>query len=909
MAFKKILQMKAWALSMLAVVMLSGCVDMDKLSDNAKLSSFTIKDVYTPSAQLGSVSIDNDAHQVSVALEHGRYLPEILFSADINIDKEAEKLLNINPDSVSVSDKNGDGMIDEEDNVLFYIRAKSGLPVEWTLVLKPVPHNENTDFRSVLVSKAPSGFIVADETFLYKESEEEHFVKIIAPRLGEFAQGGSEFELSYALEEATSSLMMADEQGHLQKQPSPVKLAFTSERDTRQVVIEAEDGRRSTWPVIIATGHDVFAANEKNFRQEQIRTVNIAPINVLVPEANGNEFLGYQVDSLNNEILLNLRGADIDGKIKYPITMVMGFNQRPNQVCIGYKSGRSVVLKDANSPLEFYLYDRINDIKKLWRVKANSFKSNEADVKAFVLTRSTPSSVKFRLADTEINAETGVVTLVVEEGLDKFPVVLRSNIKVSDHAELIGISPTEDYILNDINSVKEFKVRAEDGTLKDWQIKLRFAGTLNNEARVESFRITSYKGAKGLLQMETQGVINHEQKTITLTVNSGGKDLPLTFNAAVSISYKASFVGVQYTESYKWTFNALNETKKIVVRSEDGNTENTYTVSIIDNSPAASSDAELINMRATGFASGYTVSKTDVDNNSHTITFTITAKGSGPFSFTPQLTVSEGATTEGIISGTKVTFASMSDVKTFYVVAEDGQNRTEWNIRILYVPQIANGDMEKWSTDRYNKKVPTGWSSSNNSITTAVQPNSSSVDGSTCAYLETTSVLGNIAGGSIFLGWFKMDLGQLSEPKKMSHFGIPFDAYPTAVTADLKYVSGGKGDLACVEIHMLNYTGSGELDYHTFGSKDANGIYRADPSRESGITVVGHGRDEFDTTNGWVTKRLPVTWYYDNPLTGYTKEKLPVTHIYVSYCTSYRADQIEGAVGSKMWVDNVRLEY
>ena len=895
--------MRTFVFTVLCGLLMCGCVDMDKLSDKAGLNAFEVKEVYTTSAELGSVSIVGDT--VKIALEHGRYLSEILFSADITLDNDAEKLLNLNPDSISVIDKNNDGMITEADDVLFYLRAKSGLPIEWHLVLVPTASNDNTDIRSAQVSDAPHGFMIGKDAFIYKESDTEKHIKIIAPRCGEFP---ITLTMNFVMADSKAKLYKADASGHLVACPLQDTLRFGSEREVRKVVVEAEDGKKSEWPVLIAQGQAVYADNEKNFRQDQVRTVNIASPTVIVTNANDNEYWGdYTVDSVANEIVLNMRGAGEDGAVKYPVTLAVGFNLRPNQVCVGYTSGRSITL--GGEPMEFYMYDRVGDLKKLWRVRARDYQSSEADVEAFTLTRSTPSDVKFKLSDTEINKETGEITLVVESGLDKFPVILRSTIKVSGHAELIGISSSEDYILNDINSVKEFKVRAEDGTMKDWHIRLRFAGTLNNEARVESFRVTDYKGANGLLQMETQGIINHDDKTVTLTVNSHGKDMPLTFHAAVSISYKASFVGTQYVSSYEWKFNSLDDTRKITVKSEDGLVENVYTVVFNDKSPAASSDAELLNMKATGFASGYTVSDTYVDYSSHVVTFTVTAKGSGSFYFTPQLTLSEGATTEGIISGTRVNFASVKDVKEFYVVSEDGQNRTLWTIRIRYVPQIPNGDMEKWSTDRYSKKVPTGWSSSNNSITTAVKAQSGSVDGSTCAYLETTSVLGNIAGGSIFLGWFKMDLSQLGEPKQMSHFGIPFDAYPAAVTADVKYVSGGSGDLASIEIHMLNYEGSGEIDYHTFGTKDANGIYRADASKEAGITVVGYGRDEFNTTNGWVTKRLPVTWYYDNPLTGYTKDRLPVTHIYVSYCTSYRADYIEGTVGSKMWVDNVRLEY
>lgn len=888
------------------VLTMSGCVDMDKLSDSAKLGSFQVKEVMTPSAVLGVVTLDNEAHTVNIALEHGKYLEQILFSADIKIDKDAEKLLNINPDSVLVIDRNGDGMITADDNITFYVRAKSGLPQEWSLTLTPVDYSDNTDITAMRISNIPSGFKIARDAFVYKESESEYYIKIIAPEQGVFP-----ITLTTECVFATSGtqLLKTDDNGKLEVRPATDTLTFSTSREIRYIYTEAEDGKRAVWPVYLESGEAVYAGNENKFREDQKRTINIGDPQVLVTKDNGNQYLSFTVDSVNNEIVVNMRGAGEDGEIAYPVELGMGFNLRSNQVCVGYNSGQKITLTGNDDYYEFILYDRINDTKKVWKIRVQSYRSSEADVKSFTLSRSAPNTVKFDRTATDINVETGVITLVVTEGMDDFPVTLRANIRVSDYAETIGLGSGEDFIINDVNSVKEFKVRAEDGTLKNWTVRIRFAGELNDEAKVETFRILDYRGARGLLQMETTSVIDHEAKTITLTVTNKGNDLPLTFHAAMSISYRASYVGTQYSNTTAWSFRSLSDTKQVTVRSEDGLVQNTYTVQIIDNSPAASSDADMISFKATNFPSGYTVTKTDVNQQERTILFTITVKGSSSFSFTPTLTLSEGATTVGITSGTKYTFGSVNDVKTFSVVSEDGQTSNTWTMKCRYVPQVPNGDMERWSTDTYSKQVPTGWSSSNNSITTAVKKQSGSVDGTNCAYLETTSVLGNIAGGSIFLGWFKMDLSQLSEPKNMSHFGIPFDAYPSAVTADVKYISGGSGDMACIEIHMLHYSGSGSIDYHTFGSKDANGIYRADPSKEPGITVVGHGRDEFGTTNGWVTKRLPVTWYYDNPHTGYTRSQLPVTHIYVSYCTSYRADYIEGAVGSKMWVDNVRLEY
>ncbi len=904
--FSKSISLRCALFMLLSWLLLPSCVDMDKLSDEANLSTFSVKEVITPSVSLGSVRIDNDAKSVVIALEHGKYLEQILFSADIKIDERAEKLLNIDPDSVLVIDRNNDGMIDSQDKVTFYIRAKSGLPVEWSLILDPVDYSDNTDISDFIVKEAPADFAIARKGFVYKESETDCYVKIIAPEQGNYPMT---LTADVMFTDADTKMLTYDESNKLVPAEQPCTLIFNNSRDILYINTESADGKRAMWPVFLASGEAIYAGNEAKFRDEQKRTVNIDNPQVLVTKDNGNQYLGSDVDSINNEIVVKMRGAGENGAIAYPVEVAMGFNLRSNQVAIGYSSGQKVSITGDNDSHNFYLYDRVNDIKKSWKIRVQSYRSSEADVKSFSLSRYSPSTIKFERDKTDINIETGVITLIVSEGMNDFPCTMRATIRVSSYAETLGLNSGEDFIINSISDVKDFKVRAEDGTIKDWQIRLRFSGELNDEAKVETFRILDYKGQKGMLQMETSSVINHEQKTITLTVTNKGNDLPLTFHAAMSISYKASFVGTQYSNATLWSFRTLSETKQITVRSEDGLTENTYIVQINDNSPAASSDAELISFKATGFTSGYTVTQTTVDQQNKKILFTVTVKGASSFAFTPQLTLSEGATTVGLISGTRYNYGNVKDVKTFDVVSEDGQTVNTWTMMVRYVPDVPNGSMERWSTDTYSKQVPTGWSSSNNSITTAVKKQSGSVDGTTCAYLETTSVLGNIAGGSMFLGWFKMDLSQLGEPKNMSHFGIPFDAYPSAVTADLKYVSGGNNDMACIEIHMLHYDGRGTFDYHTFGEKDANGIYRVNPSKEPGITVVGHGRDEFGSTNGWVTKRLPVTWYYDNPLTGYTKEALPVTHIYISYCTSYRADQIEGAVGSKMWVDNVRLEY
>lgn len=860
----------ATRLSILMLAVLSACGDLDKLSSSADVVSFQIDTVYTASVELGIPQIDRQEGVIQIPLLYGKYIPDIRFKAQVRIDKDAKQLLNLNPDTVTVSRWTED--------VMFYVAAQNGSVREWAVRLVPVAQDKPADVLGMAVADfTPSTCVVGDSAFVFVDGT-ERYIKVMAPQ----AVFPLTVKPSFRLSEGCK--VVGGEQ----------ELTFQSRLDLKTVSIEAEDGFVQDWTVFVETGDIIYADNQAGYPGTQTYSTNLAEssMDVSLLTGDGNQIARFEVDSVQNVVSIVVRNSTSRSP-QYPLSVRMDFPLRFNQMSIGLQPGETITFSGPDQVKTFYLYDQYNDLKKLWKVRIEPYKNNEAEVTSFMLTRSTPSSVKFLMDSTEINSENATITLVVNDGTDAFPVQLRANVGVSAGATLFGIENGKDFVMDNLNAQKTFMVIAEDGTEKQWTIRLVFAGALATDADVETFRITSYHGAAGKLQMSQTADVDKVNKIITLTITAKGSDLPLQLKAAMSLSYKATMTQGAFSPNDFLTFNSLADTYRFTVRSQDGLTENQYTIRLDDHSPAAGTAADLLTFKANNIAAGYVVASTSVDQAGRTITMHVTQKGSGQFSFIPQYTTSDGAIVAGISPTAALRFASLKEQKTFSVTSEDGQTVNRWRIQISYEPPLTNGTMD-WS----GTTLP-GWSSSNTSYATIAQ-RATGQDGTSCTLLTTGSAAGFFASGSIFLGRFEMSLSQVSNPKAMTHFGIAFDGRPKSLSFDVSYSTSN--DKGSVDFQLLNYTGSGSIEYHKYGSVNSAGKFVADASREPGVTVVAYGYTTISNTNGWTRITLPLDYYY-------TEDQMDVTHIFITFSTSYQGDQFKGSSDSKMYIDNIVLNY
>ena len=125
----------------------------------------------------------------------------------------------------------------------------------------------------------------------------------------------------------------------------------------------------------------------------------------------------------------------------------------------------------------------------------------------------------------------------------------------------------------------------------------------------------------------------------------------------------------------------------------------------------------------------------------------------------------------------------------------------------------ASRQLDNWDLDSWNSTYEAvGWASANSSFGNTMER--AVRDDGYCAKLTTSTVLGNVAAGSLFLGRFKIDLSQLGNTKMMTYMGIPFSGRPVSVVVDLKYDANGGDVMGSGGVERVHYVGNAFADHN-----------------------------------------------------------------------------------------------
>lgn len=869
---------KLFAMLGVAAVLSGGaCAELDRLSNDTGIGGFMVDSVFTAGLQMDEPQIADSVSTVFIPIEFGTFVKDtnIVFSAVISPHHGAQKVLNIKQDSIVFQSK--------DEKVSFFMVAENGEAREWFIELTEKPRSSEKEILGFFIkSHTPAGVLVSDSAYIVPNKNK---VQIISP------------DVSFPFTVVPDSIVLS---AGARLVTTVEALEFQTLDDVLELSIMAEDGTTKNWEISVILGYPIYDEINGSLSNEQLYPLNVdaASLQVNLLDTGTNRYMRSDIDSVENRITVVVKKNTTKTRSylpDFPLDLTIRFNARQGSEILGYAIGDTLTFNTMDDVHAFYIFDRVNGIKKRWKIGLGEWQNSEAEVLDFSLLGSTPGKIEIDVENIEIESSLGQIIIPILDGTDQFPLKLKSEITVSEYATVKDFVNGVYYDFDEIGSTKNFTVVAEDGTEKPWSIRLIFAGTLNTAADVESFVVTQKTTPANKLTLNTTGIIDKAAKTITVQVTDYSDDMPLQIKADMAISYKATIAGNDITQDWI-TFNSVSDTHKITVRSQDEATTNEWTLRLEDLTPEKNNAAELTGFTVSNVASGYTVKQPNVDHVNRIVKISVTETGSGAFSFKAAATVSEGAKLSGTLTGTsgnQLSFDAISNsmpfdpnnyTKSFSITSEDGTNTANWTIVVSYEPQLANSDMSIWTND----KTPGGdWASANNSYVTLT---TKATEGSnTYARLEAKKapVVSTFAAGNLFLGYFQMNISQMNTPKKMTYFGIPFTAKPLSLTTDIYYTPGGSTDKGSIEIHLLHYDGpAGQFEYHTIGD-------------EANVTVVGQGRAEFGATNGWETKTVNVV---------YTSDLLP-THIHVAYSTSYQGDQLVGDVGSLMYVDNVKLNY
>lgn len=294
----------------------------------------------------------------------------------------------------------------------------------------------------------------------------------------------------------------------------------------------------------------------------------------------------------------------------------------------------------------------------------------------------------------------------------------------------------------------------------------------------------------------------------------------------------------------------------------------------------------------------------------------------------PQFALTEGATILPA-SGTPQDF---SKPVTYVVTSEDGNWKKAYRVSLLQNMAPDNFMFENWTVNADgNYYVPYElvegehqniWASGNSGYSLIApekrpeayptQRTADAAQGQYAAYLETksTGALGAVVGmpiaaGNLFLGSFD-GAKALTAPLEATVFGIPFNQKPLRLTGSYKYISSGpvtdktgkpvipaQHDLC--DIYAVLFKASTEKPFlnGTNILTDPNVVAVA--QLPSGVATSGPGYQAFDLTFNYKSA------VNEADLAAFAYK------IAIVFSSSKNGAVFEGAVGSKLYIDNVKI--
>lgn len=431
---------------------------------------------------------------------------------------------------------------------------------------------------------------------------------------------------------------------------------------------------------------------------------------------------------------------------------------------------------------------------------------------------------------------------------------------------------------------------------------------LSDDAEIVSFSITD----------QTEGIVLNKEgitvsnNVVSIPLDYGRKLFPLTIKANIKFSSttdKAISVDENPLNLKELTFKNVYTPQSFYLISESGVPHLGQIV--LKDKP----NADITNFHITNHA------EKDVNVSIHDNNIRINFKKDFSWPVTIEADITHNGEIKAGSAISPFTFSGPYDKKQIILIAKDNQDERVWNIQV--VPTIENSNFELWINENTSKVNidPTpgkglGWATANNSFVqgTTPVPYQNGYAAQLQTGIQNLSGLGIgelITAGTIFTGYFQINISALSNPPLMTYFGIPFIMRPESISVDAKYEAGVKFqrsekvglnsyklkdttgvDQGRIWVELLRWEGNGELEYH------------GDPV--DGLKVLGKGEIIFDGANtalrNWNNYTIPIK--YDSKY-----KDLEPTHISIVMTSSRQGDLFIGAKGSTLTVDNVVVNF
>lgn len=963
-------------LSVLPLLCLFACTDIEGLNDYNAVFSFEIIDSKGADGpiEVGTPSVSGD--NIIIPVLYGIHNFPLSIKGEPKFENPIDRIVGIDfsdwvvidlkrdRDNKPLMDENGMYIFDEPK---FYVQALSGLPREYTIKINYMSSSNDANvYQDIFFEELPESDIVANIATVKnaETSEEGNLVLInvanptypltLTPRftIGDGAVLSGNGETAYEFKDAATrfSFDVIGKDGTTKTWALGLDVLPIVNKNTENIDMS----------LLSLTNLEKFTAvpDSKGFTIEEYRYAASEPLESAPYKSKAVSKVNPKVVKASTKIMASKISRSVgDGYFAadtlklyintfsgdpFPVTVWLDVPAVKSVAVIGLEG--MLTFKDIKSVNTFYMLDTGNEIARRWVVALEEYKSAVASVTSASFTYDAsqvregvvsgayhpaivmdnkvvdidPVNRAISLRATEIY-NTGSATL------NPWKLTIKIALAVTPGASLVDLEPLVYTGNGSWAQARKFGVKASDGKVYEWKIVIRDWSkgqpAASDECNLYGATIKEVRPYMVELDPLEPIVLDSENHTMTINLNKDDNGYPISVWLDYTLSEYAR-ISTQNGGRNALVFGSATAVNIVNVVSESGKESQEWTVKLrppLKESGTNVTSFQIVSFSDTRFA-GEVIG---IDADNAVIKMNFTQIGSFPVTMNIRMGVSYKAVssiTDESGYG-KVDFTKIEN-KTFTVTAQNGEQRT-WTIETDYQPQLQNSNFELWSN--YYTPTPKGikgspyWATAN--MTSPVQvigtTETESMPGQgKAAQLKTSSTVGKLASGSLFIGWFDSSnpLGNLNDPRVMTFMGMPFSASRKikGFEVDVNYHPGdgaaSDGGSLAIELLMQDNL-SQPLEYHPAGSDGVphakNNAVKVAGGKEivaiqAGTLATGDTPTKVVKDGVWETIFVPLS---------YTGAYPQYTHMTVVFASSSKGDSFVGSVGSTLKIDNVRLIY
>lgn len=894
------------------VIIFTSCKKVSTLSDHASIESVSIISTLPDKLIFDTPILGSKV--IELPLNYGKYLFPIKVSFDIKCNAECMQLLGLE-DANTLSFDNINHIRE------IYVVAQSGATTKWQVKIKDNSSGESSDILKVLINS----YQAQKPNILGEIAQISRFdTCVFIPVIGE--------ELLFPIK-IKPSITVAENAKIIAG--STDEMEFKTQTDIKNVSVESSSGKVKIWKfkLLKVTSKSNLFASELTL--DQVIRLTPKAESVKIEDANIVKDTCLAIFNKSGRGVLDCVLKTRTGVIEFPLRIKINIPVDNNSVAISLPSDNIFTFSSYSDSKVFYVQDKVSGLIKYWTLCI--YPPNNTDIKQLAITSFTCDdssiSVDTKNVVVDNSKSTIVVALKRQSGVaiaesDKLNLKLNFNIKLFEGSSASETSFKHTYITNTnlLNIVSASGLES-----RTWLVMLKDDNAaLSSDKRLANMFISKYSSKNNKMVLERTNIVaDNDKKSIVVGIKDGGSSFPLVLDKKSFKFYSPStYIVESAVADYDSdiVFNSLLDIKEFTVKAADGSSEKWKIV--LNNLEAEKGKTTQI--------TGFSIAKISAGSNPSEITINndkkaieIFVDGDLPIYISPIFTTSDNATVEGLDNNLLV-FDSYSQVNSVKVVSEDRSVTQIWSISIKSPAkvQIANSSFDSWGTYKdVNSGTftidPTpglgfGWGTANLKLLGMGVQGAMPIDrnGGKAAELVTseqnTIFKGFVvAAGTLYTGVFNMNLDYITQPRKMTNFGIPYTARPKSVSLELKYEAGkqlkqaevnslGKYyikdingvDKGQVLVQLVKWKGSGSIVY------DGNTSPNIDVIAEYELVIDGAN----NPYKNWSTVTLPLA--YSSKFDGQNP-----SHIVVIMSSSKEGDKFIGAYGSKLSVDNFVINY